>query len=50
MAYAPHFVRRGDGPPLLLLHGNGEDGSYFARQLDHFSAFRTVYALSLIHI
>ena len=45
MAYVPHFVRRGDGPPLLLLHGNGEDGSYFARQLDHFSAFRTVYAL-----
>ena len=38
MAYVPHFVRRGDGPPLLLLHGNGEDGSYFARQLDHFSA------------
>ena len=40
-----HYTRRGSGPPLLLLHGNGEDGSYFARQVDFFSATRTVYAL-----
>ena len=40
-----HYTRQGSGPPLLLLHGNGEDGSYFARQLDQFSAVRTVYAL-----
>lgn len=42
---ALHFTRRGGGPPLLLLHGNGEDGSYFAHQMEAFSRFRTVYAL-----
>ena len=45
MAYVPHFVRRGDGPPLLLLHGNGEDGGYFVRQTEYFSRHYTVYAL-----
>ena len=45
MAYVPHFVRRGDGPPLLLLHGNGEDGGYFVHQTEYFSRHYTVYAL-----
>lgn len=40
-----HYTRRGVGPPLLLLHGNGEDGSYFARQTELFSGRYTVYAL-----
>ena len=40
-----HCERRGGGPPLLLLHGNGEDGSYFTHQMDFFSGIRTVYAL-----
>ena len=40
-----HFVRRGAGEPLLLLHGNGEDHTYFAGQMDAFAAHRTVYAL-----
>lgn len=40
-----HFVKEGGGPPLLLLHGNGEDGSYFARQMAAFAPIRTVYAL-----
>ena len=31
--------------PLLLLHGNGEDGSYFAHQIDFFSSTRAVYAI-----
>lgn len=39
------YAKRGAGPPLLLLHGNGEDGSYFARQLDAFSLHHTVYAI-----
>lgn len=32
-----HYTCRGSGEPLLLLHGNGEDGSYFANQLEDFS-------------
>lgn len=40
-----HFTCRGEGPPLILLHGNGEDGSYFVRQIAYFSKSRTVYAI-----
>jgi len=40
-----HYVEKGTGAPLILLHGNGEDGSYFAEQLEHFSASRRVIAL-----
>ena len=40
-----HYTRRGSGPPLLLLHGNGEDGSYFVHQMDAFSFLYTVYAI-----
>ena len=32
-----HYTLCGSGEPLLLLHGNGEDGSYFAHQLEDFS-------------
>ena len=45
MAYAPHVVRQGGGPPLLLLHGNGEDHTYFTPQMAPLGAYRTVYAL-----
>ena len=40
-----HYPRQGSGPPLLLLHGNGEDGGYFVRQTEYFSRHYTVYAL-----
>ena len=40
-----HYTRQGSGPPLLLLHGNGEDGGYFVRQTEYFSRHYTVYAL-----
>ena len=40
-----HYQKQGSGPPLVLLHGNGEDGSYFARQTEDFSRDFTVYAL-----
>ena len=33
-----HFVEQGGGKPLILLHGNGEDGSYFKHQIDRFSS------------
>ena len=31
-----HYTEHGSGDPLILLHGNGEDGTYFVRQIDHF--------------
>ena len=40
-----HYTKQGSGPPLVLLHGNGEDSSYFAHQIEDFSKDFTVYAL-----
>ena len=40
-----HFTCQGEGHPLLLLHGNGESGDYFARQIPYFSKSRKVYAV-----
>ena len=37
--------RAGQGHPLVLLHGNGEDHTYFAPLIPRFAAFRRVYAL-----
>ena len=34
-----------DKTPLILLHGNGEDGSYFKNQIDYFSDKYRVIAL-----
>ena len=38
-------TKQGSGPPLLLLHGNGEDGTYFVHQIAEFSKDFTVYAI-----
>lgn len=40
-----HFVEKGCGEVLILLHGNGEDNSYFTHQMEHFSRFYRVIAL-----
>lgn len=45
-----HFYRESGAEhqnvcPLVLLHGNGEDSSYFEHQLDYFGASRHVIAL-----
>ena len=40
-----HFTCQGEGHPLLLLHGNGESGAYFTRQIPYFSKSRKVYAI-----
>lgn len=32
-----YYQERGKGEPFILLHGNGEDGTYFDRQLKFFS-------------
>ena len=38
-----HYTQQGGGFPLILLHGNGEDGSYFIHQTKAFSQhYRTI--------
>ncbi len=36
MDIALHYQENGQGEPLILLHGNGEDGSYFQHQTAYF--------------
>lgn len=45
MNIALHYREKGSGEPLILLHGNGEDGSYFKHQIDYFSGRYRVIAL-----
>lgn len=39
------YREQGAGKPLILLHGNGEDGSYFEHQIGRFSKLFCVIAL-----
>ncbi|MCM1212490.1 MAG: alpha/beta hydrolase [Blautia sp.] len=40
-----HYQEKGNGEPFILLHGNGENGSYFKNQIDYFSDRYRVIAL-----
>ena len=40
-----YYIERGEGYPLILLHGNGESGEFFSNQIPAFSAIRHVYAV-----
>lgn len=40
-----HYLEKGQGKPLILLHGNGEDNSYFVYQVAYFSRFYRVMAI-----
>ncbi len=40
-----HYEEKGTGKPLILLHGNNEDGTYFVNQIEPFSKFRRVIAV-----
>ena len=40
-----YSVEQGSGEPLVLLHGNGEDSSYFQRQMEYFSREYRVIAV-----
>lgn len=42
---ALHYTEQGSGTPLILLHGNGEDGSYFEHQIEYFKSRYRVIAL-----
>ena len=39
------FVEKGQGDPIILLHGNGENCGYFRKQIDVFAKRYHVYAL-----
>ena len=41
-----NYIEQGEGQPLILLHGNGEDNSYFVHQISHFSSRYCVYAIN----
>ena len=40
-----HYEEAGEGFPLVLLHGNGEDHTYFKRQMEPFSQSYRVIAV-----
>ncbi|WP_411337250.1 alpha/beta fold hydrolase [Ruminococcus gauvreauii] len=40
-----HYTERGEGEPLILLHGNGEDSGYFVHQINYFSNMFRVIAI-----
>ena len=40
-----YYQEKGTGEPLILLHGNGEDSSYFINQIDYFQNAYHVIAL-----
>lgn len=40
-----YYEEQGQGQPLLLLHGNGEDSTYFVHQMAYFSKYYRVIAV-----
>ena len=40
-----YYVEKGQGEPLILLHGNGEECGYFVNQIDEFAKYFHVYAI-----
>ena len=40
-----HYIEQGQGQPLILLHGNGEDTTYFEHQIPYFSKSYHVIAI-----
>ena len=43
--FSQHFVVSGEGTPLLLLHGNGEDHTWFATQIPYLAQHYRVFAV-----
>ena len=39
------YIEKGNGEPLILLHGNGENCEYFRGQIDAFAKWYHVYAI-----
>lgn len=45
MDISHYFIEKGQGEPLILLHGNGENCDYFQNQINEFSKRYHVYAI-----
>lgn len=45
-----HYVEKGKGKPLVLLHGNGSSLDYFQNQIETFSKFYRVFAAALLYV
>lgn len=45
MNFSPFYVEKGNGKPLVFLHGNGENHEYFAKQIEYFSKKYKVIAI-----
>ncbi|MBQ9673010.1 MAG: alpha/beta hydrolase [Ruminococcus sp.] len=45
MNISHYYIEKGTGYPLILLHGNGEDSSYFSNQISEFSLIYHVFAI-----
>lgn len=45
MEIALNYEEKGEGEALILLHGNGEDHTYFSSQMDEFSKYYRTIAL-----
>lgn len=45
MAIHLYYEEKGSGTPLILLHGNGEDHTYFEHQMEYFSKSCRVIAI-----
>ena len=45
MDFEHFYIEKGQGEPLILLHGNGENVDYFVGQMDAFAQYFHVYAL-----
>ncbi len=39
------YIEKGQGDPLILLHGNGENSNYFKNQIDEFAKWYHVFAV-----
>ena len=39
------YIEKGEGEPLILLHGNGENSEYFEYQIEFFSRYYRVIAV-----
>lgn len=40
-----HYKEQGEGQPLILLHGNGENCDYFEHQIEYFSKQYHIFAI-----